>query len=65
VHSVIIGPRTYEQALHALDSDKVEWSLMAEDYVDKLVPPGCHSGSGFFDTNYFPVTGRVVETQEG
>jgi aryl-alcohol dehydrogenase-like predicted oxidoreductase len=60
VHSVIIGPRTFDQAVQAIDSANVEWDQEAEEFVDSLVPPGCHSGKSFFDTNYFPVTGRNI-----
>jgi len=55
--SIIIGPRTWEQF-----EDNVaclELSITAEDeaLVNRLVPPGEHTGKGFRDPLY-PVTGR-------
>ena len=61
IHSVIIGPKTLKQAKEAIESLKLPWPTHAESTIDELVPPGCHSGNGFFDSNYFPVTGRQPE----
>ena len=58
IHSVIIGPRTVEQAKEALLSQYISWDKQAEEFIDTLIPPGCHSGKGFFDQNYAPVLGR-------
>jgi len=58
VSSVIIGPRTVEQLQEALGTLDVSWDQQAERVVDSLIPPGCHSGKGFFDQNYAPVLGR-------
>ena len=41
----------------ALDHD-VRITAADEDFVDKLVPPGEHSGKGFRDPQY-PVMGRL------
>lgn len=61
VHSVIIGPRTIEQAKDALGALDVSWDQEAEELIDELIPPGCHSGKAFFDQNYAPVLGRNPE----
>ena len=58
IHSVIIGPKTLNQAKESVGAMKLPWTQRAEEIIDALVPPGCHSGKAFFDTNYFPVTGR-------
>lgn len=58
IHSVIIGPRTIEQAKDALGALDVSWDQEAESFVDTLIPPGCHSGKAFFDQNYAPILGR-------
>ncbi|MEC7987175.1 MAG: aldo/keto reductase [Myxococcota bacterium] len=58
VDSVIIGPRTFAQAEDAVGAIDVMWDSDAEDAVDALIPPGCHSGKAFFDVHYAPVTGR-------
>lgn len=57
VTSAIIGPRTmeqYEDNLKALDC-----TITPDDeaFVDKLIPPGEHSGKGYNDPSY-PVRGR-------
>ena len=57
VTSAIVGPRTmeqYEDNLKALDC-----TITPEDeaFVDRLVPPGEHSGKGYNDPSY-PVRGR-------
>jgi aryl-alcohol dehydrogenase-like predicted oxidoreductase len=58
VTSAIIGPRTmlqYEDNLKAIDCP-----ITADDeaLVDRLVPPGEHTGKGYNDPNY-PVRGRA------
>ncbi len=58
VTSAIIGPRTmqqYEDNLRAFDC-----SINSDDeaVVDRLVPPGEHTGKGYNDPNY-PVRGRT------
>jgi len=58
VHSVIIGPKTISQLQSALKAIDVDIDSAAESFVDSLVPPGSHTGEGFFDTNYTPVLGR-------
>jgi aryl-alcohol dehydrogenase-like predicted oxidoreductase len=60
VTSAIIGPRTmeqYEDNLKALDCTITPDD---ESFVDKLVPPGEHSGKGYNDPSY-PVRGRIVK----
>jgi aryl-alcohol dehydrogenase-like predicted oxidoreductase len=57
VTSAIVGPRTMEQFednLGCLGWD-IEESALAE--INRLVPPGEHTGSGYNDPNY-PVLGR-------
>ena len=58
IHSVIIGPRTIAQMQEALGTLDVSWDEEAEAFIDDLIPPGCHSGKAFFDTQYSPVLGR-------
>ena len=58
VHSVIIGPKTLAQAKESIDAAQVILTDEVEQVIDQLVPPGCHSGQGFFDANYAPVLGR-------
>jgi aryl-alcohol dehydrogenase-like predicted oxidoreductase len=58
VTSAIIGPRTmqqYEDNLRALDC-----AINSDDeaVVDRLVPPGEHTGKGYNDPNY-PVRSRA------
>lgn len=57
ITSVIVGPRTMEQ----FDDNAgcLEVTIDAEDeaFINRLVPPGEHSGKGFQDTQY-PITGR-------
>ena len=57
VTSAIVGPRTMEQFEDSLGS--LGWEIDQEglDEIDKLVPPGEHTGWGFNDPQY-PVTGR-------
>lgn len=57
VTSVIFGPRTMEQFDDNMGSLDLEISDADEDFIDKLVPPGEHSGHGFQDSAY-PITGR-------
>jgi aryl-alcohol dehydrogenase-like predicted oxidoreductase len=58
VTSVIIGPRTIEQLEDNLGCFDLTVSPEDEAWVDRLVPPGEHSGKGFQDP-LFPVTGRA------
>jgi aryl-alcohol dehydrogenase-like predicted oxidoreductase len=57
VTSAIIGPRTLEQLEDNLGA--VGWRLTPEEEaaVDRLVPPGEHTGKGYNDPSY-PVRGR-------
>lgn len=57
VTSVILGPRTSEQLADNLAALDVAITAEDEAFVDRLVPPGEHSGKGFNDPLY-PVTGR-------
>lgn len=57
ITSVIIGPKTVEQAAEALASAGVEVDEAVEAVVDALVPPGSHTGSGWPDAQY-PVASR-------
>ena len=61
IHSVIIGPKTLDQAEESLGAAAVTIDAELEAAVDALVPPGCHSGRGWPDADYYPVTGRVVD----
>ena len=60
VDSVIIGPKNVSQLQSALKAYDVDIDENAESVVNQLVPPGSHSGRGFFDTNYSPVLGRPI-----
>jgi aryl-alcohol dehydrogenase-like predicted oxidoreductase len=55
--SVILGPRTIEQLEDNLAALGVAITAGDELLVDRLVPPGEHSGKGFQDPLY-PVVGR-------
>lgn len=55
--SIILGPRTMEQFDDNVAALNVKITTEDEEFVDKLVPPGEHSGKGFNDPLY-PVTGR-------
>ena len=57
VTSAIIGPRMMEQLEDNLGC--LGWQLTPEDEaeVDRINPPGEHTGIGFNDPNY-PVRGR-------
>jgi aryl-alcohol dehydrogenase-like predicted oxidoreductase len=57
VTSVILGPRTSEQLADNIAALSVKITADDEAFVDRLVPPGEHSGKGFNDPLY-PVTGR-------
>jgi aryl-alcohol dehydrogenase-like predicted oxidoreductase len=59
VDSVIIGPRTLEQMADYIAAMQVSVDSDFEAQIDALVPPGCHSGHGFPDWDYYPVNGRV------
>jgi len=59
VHSVIVGPKNAAQARESLAAAAVKLDPEVEKTVDRLVPPGCHSGKEFFDVHYSPVTGRI------
>ncbi len=60
IHSVIIGPKTVAQAEESLGAADVIIDAALEEAVDALVPPGSHSGCGWPDADYCPVTGRVL-----
>ena len=55
--SIIIGPRTMEQYTDNLAAMEVAITAEDEEFIDHLVPPGCHTGQGFQDSAY-PITGR-------
>ena len=57
VTSIILGPRTMEQFDDNVACLDVTVTDEDESFIDTLVPPGEHSGTGFPDTAY-PVTGR-------
>ncbi|MCB9778467.1 MAG: aldo/keto reductase [Alphaproteobacteria bacterium] len=59
VHSVILGARTLDQAREAIAAADLPWDHELEATCDALVPPGCHTGRGFPDSQY-PVRGRVL-----
>jgi aryl-alcohol dehydrogenase-like predicted oxidoreductase len=61
VTSVILGPRTLEQFEDNLAALAVSISAEDEAFVDRLIPPGEHTGKGFNDPLY-PVTGRPRPT---
>jgi aryl-alcohol dehydrogenase-like predicted oxidoreductase len=58
ITSIILGPRTMEQFDDNVASLDVAITAEDEALVDRLVPPGEHSGMGFRDPLY-PVTGRA------
>jgi aryl-alcohol dehydrogenase-like predicted oxidoreductase len=60
VHSVIAGPRTLDHWESYLRAGEIEWTPQLEAACDDLVPAGCHTGVGWPDPAYYPVTGRVV-----
>lgn len=55
--AVILGPRTMEQFDDNVAALAVNITPDDETFVDRLVPPGEHSGKGFLDPLY-PITGR-------
>ena len=57
ITSIILGPRTMEQFDDNFAALDVRLTAADEAFVDRLVPPGDHSGKGFNDPLY-PVTGR-------
>jgi hypothetical protein len=57
VTSAIIGPRTIEQYENYLGALTCKLEREDEEWIDRLVPPGEHTGWGFNDPNY-PVRGR-------
>lgn len=57
VSSVILGPRTMDQFEDNLAALGITITPDDEAFVDRLVPPGEHSGKGFGDPLY-PVMGR-------
>jgi len=59
VTSAIIGPRTMEQYEDYVKALACKISAEDEAFVDRLVPPGEHTGWGFNDPSY-PVRGRPV-----
>lgn len=60
VTSAIIGPRTMEQYEESLGSLGWKIEQSALDEIDRLVPPGEHTGYGFNDP-HFPVRGRPLK----
>ncbi len=60
VHSVIVGPRTVAHAKDYLAAVDLPWDEELEAACDALVPPGSHTGQGWPDPAYYPVTGRQV-----
>jgi aryl-alcohol dehydrogenase-like predicted oxidoreductase len=58
--SIILGPRTMEQFDDNLAALAVTITPEDEAFVDRLVPPGEHSGKGFRDPLY-PVFGRPIK----
>jgi aryl-alcohol dehydrogenase-like predicted oxidoreductase len=59
ITSIILGPRTMEQFEDNLAALQVTITSDDEAFVDRLVPPGEHSGKGFNDPLY-PVIGRLA-----
>jgi aryl-alcohol dehydrogenase-like predicted oxidoreductase len=57
VTSAVIGPRTMEQYEDYLGALACQLTAGDEAFVDRLVPPGEHTGWGFHDPAY-PVRGR-------
>jgi len=60
IDSVIIGPRTLEQAEDALASLDVVFDEELEQAIDALAPRGTHAGREVPDQEVFPVMGRPV-----
>ena len=57
ITSVVVGPRTTEQFDDNMKCLDVGIADEDETFIDSLVPPGEHSGSGFQDAAY-PIAGR-------
>ena len=57
ITSIILGPRTMEQFEDNVAALSVQFTEEDEVFVDRLVPPGDHSGKGHQDPLY-PVLGR-------
>jgi aryl-alcohol dehydrogenase-like predicted oxidoreductase len=57
ITSIILGPRTMEQFQDNLACQDISMTEEDEQFIDRLVPPGEHSGKGFQDPQY-PITGR-------
>lgn len=64
ITSVIAGPRTLTQLEDNLACLDVQISQEDEALVDRLNPPGEHTGKGFQDPLY-PVTGRSFACEHG
>ena len=60
VHSIIAGPRTLAHLDSYLAASELTWDAELEAACDALVPPGSHTGQGWPDWDYFPVTGRRI-----
>lgn len=60
VHSVIAGPRTLDHLEDYLEGAALAWTDELEAACDALVPPGSHTGRGWPDPDYYPVTGRTI-----
>ncbi len=60
VTSTIIGPRTMEQYEDYLKALAITLTTEDEAVVDRMVPPGEHTGWGFHDPAY-PIRGRPAE----
>jgi aryl-alcohol dehydrogenase-like predicted oxidoreductase len=61
ITSVILGPRTLEQFADNVAALAVSITPEDEAFVDRLIPPGEHTGKGFNDPLY-PATGRPRTT---
>jgi aryl-alcohol dehydrogenase-like predicted oxidoreductase len=57
ITSIILGPRTQKQFEDNLACLDVQITIEDEAFIDRLVPPGEHSGKGFPDPAY-PIIGR-------
>ncbi len=55
--AVILGPRTMDQFDDNVAALSVNITPEDEAFIDRLVPPGEHTGQGFLDPLY-PITGR-------
>jgi aryl-alcohol dehydrogenase-like predicted oxidoreductase len=63
VTAAVVGPRTMEQLEDNLKA--LAYAITPEDeaLVDRLVPPGSHTGRGYQDPLY-PVRGRAITQQK-